>query len=201
MFDWRDILEFWFGTLEPNAIPDTHYRRRWFSTDRGFDREIRRRFLSLLVLASEDGLPEWLETPGGWLASILILDQFSRNIHRGTELAFAYDAKALQLSRRGVAQGVDVTLPPFQRAFFYMPFQHSERLADHEEGVGLYEQLSATYRGAEHELLNGFLKSAREHAEIVRRFGRFPHRNRVLKRVDTSEEARYLAGEHASFGQ
>lgn len=201
MFDWRDILEFWFGTLEPDAIPDTYHRRRWFNADRGFDREIRRRFLSLLVLASEDGLPEWLETPGGMLATILVLDQFSRNIHRGTGLAFAYDAKALQLSRRGVAQGADLALPAFQRAFFYMPFQHSEHLADHEDGVGLYEQLVATYRGNERELLNGFLESAREHAGIVRRFGRFPHRNRVLTRVNTPEETAYLAGDHASFGQ
>lgn len=201
MFHWQDILDFWFGDLSPDGLPDTYHRQRWFTADRGFDREIRRRFLSSLLLIAEDGMPEWLGSPGGMLASIIVLDQFSRNIHRGTAMAFEYDTKARQLCRQGLARGLDIVLPAVQRAFFYMPFQHSERLADQEEGVALFEQLAATYRDTEKALLDGFAASAREHAELIRRFGRFPHRNRVLKRANTEGEERYLSEKPKSFGQ
>ena len=200
MFDWKEILDFWFGPLDPDGLPDREHRSRWFRSDRAFDQEIRRRFLSLVVFASEDGLWHWREQPGGALAEIVLLDQFSRNIFRGGALAFEQDALARKRCRESMRRGHDVALPLIQRAFVYMPLQHSERLEDQALSVECYEQLVATSAGDLREALAGFLTSAREHHDIVRRFGRFPHRNRALGRTSTPEERAYLEGGR-SFGQ
>ncbi len=201
MYDWHDILDFWFGQLDCDGLPDQSHRKRWFSGGKPFDREIRRRFLSLLVLISEGGLDHWLDHSEGYLAQILVLDQFSRNIFRGTAMAFESDRLALGLCLRGLERGRDVPLPPVYRAFFYMPLQHSEKLADQHEGVALYQQLLAQVSGREKAVIEGFLDSARAHADIIARFGRFPHRNRVLGRPSTSAEQDYLAGDGKRFGQ
>ncbi len=201
MFDWKELLDFWFGELDENGIPDRDHRNRWFRSDRAFDQEIRRRFLSLVLFASEQGLDHWRKAAGGSLAEIILLDQFTRNIFRGGgAMAFDNDRLARQLCRGAMQRGQDLELPPVERAFLYMPLQHSEKLADQELSVECYQQLSATTDGVLGDFLGSFLQSARDHRDIIARFGRFPHRNKALKRVSSQDEQAYLEG-GPRFGQ
>ncbi|BES71190.1 DUF924 family protein [Marinobacter nanhaiticus D15-8W] len=201
MFAWQEILHFWFGDLDEEGLPDKFHRERWFQPSRTFDWEIRRRFLSMVLVASEDGLENWREEPGGALTEILLLDQFTRNIHRGRAMAFDNDRAARLRCLEGLERGDDVCLPLIQRAFFIMPLQHSERLKDQEKGVGLYEQLVASANGRLKDVLQSFYMSSVAHRDIVARFGRFPHRNKVLGRHSTPEELTYIAEGGDRFGQ
>ncbi|WP_404363093.1 DUF924 family protein [Marinobacter sp.] len=201
MFGWREVLDFWFGELDESGIPDAWHRNRWFRTSRAFDREIRRRFLSLVLIASEGGLDSWRKDPGGSLAEIILLDQFTRNIHRGGGLAYSNDREAGRLTKLAMERGQDLALPGVMRAFFYMPLQHSERLADQLLSVERYEQLVAGSEGMLRDYLGSFLQSARDHHEIIARFGRFPHRNQALKRTSTPDELAYLEQGSSRYGQ
>lgn len=201
MFAWHELLDFWFGELDDNGLPDSHHRNRWFRSSRAFDQEIRRRFMSMVLFASENGLEHWRTEPGGRLAEIILLDQFTRHIHRGGELAFSNDRLARQLTREGMDLGHDVQLPALYRAFFYMPLQHSERLQDQDLSLECYQQLAATASGLLAEFLQSFVESARDHRAVIQRFGRFPHRNRALKRRSTPEEEAYLTGAGSRYGQ
>lgn len=202
MFDWPYILDYWFGELDENGLPGPEYRRFWFQASRRDDQVMTRRFFTMVLLASEEGLSHWRSEPGGALAEILLLDQFSRNIHRRSFMAFRNDPQALALARDGVEAGRDVPLPLIQRAFFYMPFQHSESLPAQKEGVALYDQLAhSAPQGPLRDLLESFHRSARQHHDIIERYGRFPHRNRVLKRESSARELAWLEEGGASFGQ
>src|SRR5690606_13001861 len=143
-----------------------------------FDAAIRTRFGALHERAAQGELWPWRATPAGRLAEILVLDQFSRNLHRGSARAFAQDGIALGLAQEAVAQGLDAPLAPVQRAFLYLPYMHSESRAVQRESVRLYTAL-----GREDNL-----HFAHRHAEIVERFGRYPHRNAALSRDSTAEE-------------
>ena len=200
MFDWKDILDFWFGTLNDNGLPDSEHRNRWFRSSRAFDQEIRRRFLSMVLFASEEGLRHWRTKPGGALAEILLLDQFSRHIYRGGALAFQNDRLAVRLCREALRFGHDIALPAVQRSFIYMPLQHSEKSDDQALSLECYQQLAATTDGIVGEFMNSFLQSAQDHHSIIERFGRFPHRNAALKRQSTSDEEIYLKSGRR-FGQ
>lgn len=200
MFDWKDILDFWFGELDENGLPDPAHRNRWFVNNRKFDQEIRRRFLSLVLFASEQGLDHWQKEAGGVLAEILLLDQFSRNIFRGGALAFEQDTLARKLCKQGMSKGFDVSLPAIQRGFFYMPLQHSERPEDQSLAIECYEQLTASTSGLLKEFMGSFLKSALDHQAIITHFRRFPHRNKALGRTNTKEESDYLLN-GKRFGQ
>lgn len=201
MFGWKEILDFWFGDLDEHGLPDSFHRNRWFRASRAFDREVRRRFFSLVLIASEGGLEHWRAEAGGTLAEIILLDQFTRHIHRGSALAFDHDRLARQICRAGMSHGQDVALSGLMRAFFYMPLQHSERREDQREGVACLEQLVASEQGLLKDFLGSFLQSARDHQAIVEQFGRFPHRNEALGRASTDEERRYLANSGKRFGQ
>lgn len=201
MFAWQEILYFWFGDLDEDGLPDKLHRERWFQPSRGFDWEIRRRFLSMVLVASEDGLEDWRKEPGGALTEILLLDQFTRNIHRGRAMAFDNDRSARLRCLEGLERGDDVSLPLIQRAFFIMPLQHSERLKDQEKGVDLYEQLVASAQGRLKDVLRSFHASSAAHRDIIARFRRFPHRNKVLGRHSTSEELAYIDSGADRFGQ
>ncbi|MGO1461657.1 MAG: DUF924 family protein [Marinobacter sp.] len=200
MFDWKEILDFWFGDLDENGLPDSFHRNRWFRSSRKFDQEVRRRFLSMVLFASEQGLDHWRSTAGGRLAEILLLDQFSRNIFRGGALAFEQDKLASKLCKEAMRKGHDMTLPPVQRAFLYMPLEHAERPEDQALAVECYEQLVASTSGMLQGFMKSFLQSARDHKEIIERFGRFPHRNKALGRTSTDAEKEYL-GSARRFGQ
>ncbi|PXX91699.1 DUF924 domain-containing protein [Marinobacter vulgaris] len=200
MFDWKEILDFWFGELDEHGLPDSEHRNRWFRSSRAFDQEIRRRFISMVLFASEDGLRHWRRVPGGALAEIILLDQFSRNIHRGGALAFDNDKLAVQLCKSAMRSGHDMALPPVQRAFLYMPLQHSEKMEDQNLAVDCYEQLASATGGIAGDFMSSFLQSAKDHREIIRRFGRFPHRNQALKRTSSTDEEAYLKS-GKRFGQ
>lgn len=187
----EDLLDFWFGSLT-EGFSDSAHRKRWFSGGAEFDDACRQLFapLSLAVIAGEHD--DWLEAPRGRLASILACDQLPRNIHRGTAAAFAGDARALQLAREGVEQALDRHLEFDERAFFYMPFEHSESLVDQHTSVGLYTRLrDETPPGSRHRS-GSYLQFAQQHRDLIERFGRFPHRNSVLGRISTPEELEYL---------
>ncbi|HKK55372.1 DUF924 family protein [Marinobacter sp.] len=192
MFDWKEILDFWFGELDEHGLPDSFHRNRWFRSSRAFDQEIRRRFMSMVLFASEDGLEHWRSRPGGALAEILLLDQFTRHIHRGGALAFENDALAVRLCKQALKRGHDMALAPVHRAFLYMPLQHSENQANQALSVECYEQLAASTDGIAGDFMQNFLQSAKDHRAIIEHFGRFPHRNRALKRPSRPEEERYL---------
>ncbi|HTN33981.1 MAG TPA: DUF924 family protein [Marinobacter sp.] len=192
MFDWKEILNFWFGELDEQGLPDSYHRNRWFQSTKKFDQEIRRRFMSMLLFSAEQGLDHWRREPGGILAEILLLDQFSRNMFRGLSMAFDQDVLARKLCRLAMDKGHDMSLPPVQRAFVYMPLQHSELLADQKLSVECYEQLVASTSGVLREFMGSFVRSAQDHQDIIRQFGRFPHRNKAIGRTSRPEELEYL---------
>ena len=159
-------------------------RERWYKHDDGFDAEVRRRFLPLWQKAAAGGLASWDDSDDGALALVIVLDQFPRNIFRGTPEAFASDALARDVARHAIQRGVDKRIDPLLLEFLYMPFMHSEHLPDQLHCIALFEDTNNTENQ----------KYAREHADIIQRFGRFPHRNRLLGRDTTAEEQAFLDG-------
>lgn len=176
----RDVIDFW---------RDAGFKR-WFSKDDAFDAAIRERFGQLHQAATRGELNHWSGDPHGALALVLLLDQFSRNLYRGDPRTYAADDQARALCERALEAGFDRQVEPELSLFFHVPFLHSERLSDQERAVQLFEQ-----RARENGLGEGdqSLKSAREHRDIIQRFGRFPHRNAILGRESTAEELAFLA--------
>jgi uncharacterized protein (DUF924 family) len=166
-----DVLAFW-----REAGPD-----KWFAKDDAFDAAISAKFLSTYEAAAAGRLADWENTADGALALVIVLDQFPRNMFRGTARCFETDPMARAVANRALKRGYDLDVPPQERGFLFLPFMHSETLADQERCVALYREA-----GDEN------LQYALEHADIVRRFGRFPHRNAILGRATTPEEQAYL---------
>jgi uncharacterized protein (DUF924 family) len=185
------VLDFWFGA--PGTADRDSPRPVWFRSNGEFDEACRAHLAALHADAASGALDHWGETPEGALALVILLDQMPRNLHRGQAAAFACDAMARAAARRAVARAFDRTLAPVRRQFLYLPFEHSEDLADQEEGIRLFASLPP----------GGFrdrsLEYARRHANVVRRFGRFPHRNAALGRATIAEEAMFLASPEAPF--
>lgn len=176
MADPIEVLDFWLGEVGPDG---------WYAGGDDLDALCREHFLEVWQAAHDDGLEHWIEGAAGTLAYIVICDQLARNMHRGSALAFATDARALAAAKQAVAMGWDMDAPEPERQFFYMPFEHSENLADQEQAVSLLtERLSSDPDMALH---------ARAHRAIIARFGRFPFRNGVLGRETTADEAAFLA--------
>ena len=186
----QQVLDFWFG-----APPAEQPRREWFAKDCGFDAEVRRRFDATIDAALQGRWPDDDDGTAAQLAKIVVLDQFTRNAHRDTPRAFAGDAAALAAARRLVASGADRALPPLQRWFAYLPYEHAEDLATQDEAVALFESLAAEHPVQASEALDWAVK----HRDVVARFGRFPHRNLVLGRVSTDAESDFLAQPGSSF--
>lgn len=183
-----DILQFWFAD-DPNLFRGDP----WFRKNDAYDAICRDRFGFTLDAARDGTLDHWADTAPGALALVIVLDQFSRNIHRGCHLAFAADAHALGLARAAVDRGLDGELTPVQRVFLYLPFEHSEDPADQDISVRLFESLQG-----DPQLANS-VKSAHRHREVIRRFGRYPHRNAALGRIGTPEEEAYNAEPGSGF--
>ena len=182
-----DILGFWFG-------PAPHVERReWFRKDAEFDAGIRARFGATIEAALAGAFADWTTTPHGALARVVVLDQFTRNAYRDTARAFAGDALALETARAAVDAGRDRALDRFERWFLYMPFEHAEDLAIQERSLALFGALAADTGEP------GNIEWAERHAEIIRRFGRFPHRNAILGRASTTEEIAFLREPRSSF--
>lgn len=186
------VRDFWF--LPPDTPGYGQARAEWFRKDDGFDALIRDRFGALIDAAIDGGLRDWEATPDGALARIIVLDQFTRNVHRGTPRAFAGDSQALALAVSMTEQRLDQQLSPMLRAFAYLPFEHAEDLAMQARAVELFQLLSQAQPGFE-----GMLDYAQRHQEVIARFGRFPHRNAILGRASTPQEVEFLRQPGSSF--
>ena len=179
--EYQSIIDFWFQEIEPPA---------WWKKDPDFDQLLQERFGKVHAMATAGELSGWRETALGRLAEIIVLDQFSRNIFRDTQQAFACDGIALVLAQEAVSSGADNELTPGQRAFLYMPYMHSESPCIHKKAVDLF--------GAE-GMSSGNLEFEMKHKAIIDRFGRYPHRNELFGRVSTDEEVAFLEGPGSSF--
>lgn len=196
---WQDLLHWWFGEgATAVEIADEKYRL-WFGYRPAQDEDARRRFGERVEQALAGGLSDWAETPDGWLALVLLLDQLPRMIHRGTPAAFAGDERALQLVRDGLAHGGDVLLAPIQRVFLYLPLEHAENLALQDQAVVQFTMLRDIATPAERSVFAGFLDYAERHRDVIARFGRFPHRNAVLGRPSSDAESAFLAQPGSRF--
>ena len=180
MTTYPDIIKFWFGEIEPE---------NWWKKDKAFDQLIRERFLDVYQRAAKCELFEWRQDALGWLAEIIILDQFPRNMFRDTAQAFDTDRLAVILVQEAVANQVDRELTPPQKSFLYMPLMHSESALIHETAMELYSQPGLEFN----------LDFEKKHKAIIDRFGRYPHRNAILGRESTDEEVEFMAGPESSF--
>jgi uncharacterized protein (DUF924 family) len=189
----QEVLDFWFGA--PGTAQHGQNRSEWFRKDTAFDAEIVRRFGPLVEQALAGGLREW-DAAGAphALARILLLDQFTRNAFRGTAKSFAGDALALKAAQAMVASGRDFALPPFQRGFVYLPYEHAESVAMQDESLRLFGALAQADAA-----FASMLDYAHRHRDIILRFGRFPHRNDTLGRQSTTTEIAFLREPGSSF--
>jgi uncharacterized protein (DUF924 family) len=186
----EEILELWFG--RPGTADYGNPRKEWFRKDAAFDATIRERFGAVIETAISGGFADWT-APRGTLARILLLDQFTRNSFRDTPRAFAGDALALSLAEQAIARGDDGNLISVERWFMYMPYEHAESLSAQQRAVSLFRRLRDQTGLAEP------LAWAERHAEVIRLFGRFPHRNAILGRESTPEEVAFLAAPGSRF--
>lgn len=186
MIDPRDVLQFWFSDRA---------RELWFEKDAAFDEEIRARFGQAVHEAQLGGFAAWRRSPDGALALLLLLDQFARNLYRGSAKAFLGDALAREIAAEAIARGFDKRFPFPDRNFFYLPFEHGESLADQDRYIALLTDCVREFGDAAAE----YLEYGHKHRRIIQRFGRFPHRNAALGRETTEEEAEFLKGPDSSF--
>lgn len=177
----QDVLAFWFQGDATVWRTDP-----WFRKSDAFDGAIRARFATAVQAAQDGVLDGWAATPEGTLALLLLLDQFGRNIHRGSHLAFAGDAHARRIARTAIEAGIEGKLTPVQRCFLYLPFEHSEEMADQETSIRLFESLPPA------EWRDTVVDYAHRHRDVIREFGRYPHRNAALGRASTAAEEAWL---------
>lgn len=177
---WQTVIDFWFEEISP---------KHWWQKDEAFDKAIQSRFGDWLIAAKKAELYQWRTEPLGRLAEVIVLDQFSRNIHRDTPAAFEADPMALALAQEAVALGIDTLLPVPMVPFLYMPYMHSESRLIHEQALVLFSQPAA----------KGNLEFELRHKAIIDRFGRYPHRNQILGRQSSCDELAFLQEPGSSF--
>jgi len=195
----RQILDFWFGTRDSDMDIIKEKSALWWGKDNSTDQEIKSLFSNDLERAIDGEFNHWTETPTGRLALIILTDQFSRNIYRGTTRAFAQDALALKWCLEGLELTVDARLRPVHRVFFYLPLEHSESLDHQNRSIESFTALNDSISLENRKAFSGFLDFAVKHREIIERFGRFPHRNSILGRKSTAEEIEFLKQPGSSF--
>jgi len=189
----RALLDFWFGA--PGDPERLQHRQIWFRSTPEFDEAVRRGFAQDREKAAAGALRDWEAAAESALALVMLLDQAPRNMFRSTPRAFASDPLALATTNRALASGFDLAVPAAWRLFFYLPYEHSERLADQQRGIALLEALPPVQGRP------GEGRMSRLHLEIIERFGRFPHRNPILGRASTAEELAFLEECDLRFGQ
>jgi uncharacterized protein (DUF924 family) len=194
----RKVLDFWFGDFDPTAAYFAERNRLWFGGG-AVDDEIRRTFGDDLRRAVAGELRAWEATPKGSLALIVILDQFSLNLYREQPESYRQSELALPIAARLIEQGLDRALSPAERIFVYLPYEHSEKIADQERSIALFGELAATAPPALRPALGDALQWAVRHWRVVQRYGRFPDRNEVFGRPSTPEEVAFLASDEAPF--
>jgi uncharacterized protein (DUF924 family) len=195
----EDVLSFWFGTLDADGFATEEQSKKWFTKSDELDAEIARRFRAdydAIVAGEREG---WLDAPRSSLAYVIVLDQFARNMFRGTPEAFEADPQALEAAQSSIDLGFDRELRPAERVFLYMPFMHAENLAAQDRCIDLFEGCAAELPESVRGRVLGNVKYARAHRDIVARFGRFPHRNTILGRTPTPEEIEFLKQPGSSF--
>ena len=195
----QSILDFWFGDTDPSQLPPEHIIKQWFNGGPEVDNVLTRLFSTWLDPALSGDYDHYLATPKGCLALIILLDQFSRNINRGKAKMFKYDDKALSIAEFLVGKGDDRKLSILERSFIYLPFEHSVEISDQERSVELFTQLQREAEEPFLKLTAGFSDYAVRHIEIIKRFGRFPHRNKVLGRKSTPAEIEFIKQPGSSF--
>ncbi|QMU55869.1 MAG: DUF924 family protein [Candidatus Mycalebacterium zealandia] len=195
------INNFWFGKTEKNGLCAPEKSSAWFGKNEEFDRLVKREFGGFLSLAKSGELEGMLQTPRGTLSFILLTDQFSRNIHRGHSESFAFDDIALAASREGTKLGFHSVLFPMERLFFFMPLMHSEDISVQKISVKTFLSLADEFKDSVEvfEFLKGSADYARRHYEIIEKFDRYPHRNKILGRESTLEEIEFLKQPGSSF--
>jgi uncharacterized protein (DUF924 family) len=194
-----EVIEFWFGELDDSGLASADKAKRWWAKDPALDDLIRRRFGALHQRIRAGELESWQQRPRERLAAVIVLDQFSRNMFRDSEGMFASDDQALAMALEGIEVGMDRALPQDLRAFLYLPLMHAEQLEVQDRCVELFEQLHAEVEGKARERAARSVEFAKMHRDIVARFGRFPHRNALLGRATTAEEAEFLKQPGSSF--
>ena len=189
-----DIHEFWFGPLDAAGLAAPAQQKLWFGANEEVDAALHQRFGPLVERALAGELQQWADDDRGLVALVLLLDQFTRNIFRGTARAFSGDSRALALARAAIAGQRHLRLPAVHRVFLYLPLEHSEDLATQDQCLRLFTALEHSAG----EAVAGFRRYAEAHREVIARFGRFPHRNAILGRESTVEELEHLA-RHGGF--
>jgi uncharacterized protein (DUF924 family) len=193
------IREFWFGLNPDDTIVAQERSRLWWNKNPDVDAEIRNRFEIHVAKAANRQLDDWLETPHGRLALILLVDQFPRNIYRNTPQAFAFDSLARLWCKEGIENAAHQLLRPIERVFFYLPLEHSESLADQELSVMQIQALANSVEPNYQPTFESFISFATRHRDIIGRFGRFPHRNQILGRESSPAEIAFLQEPQSSF--
>lgn len=197
----KKILNFWFGEMKNNGMPDTKKQKMWWIKDKELDNLIKKKFEKHLTLAKSLEFDEIKENPKEILAVVILLDQFSRNIYRDNPRSFAQDNIALNIVLKGIQKGLDKKMKAVERAFFYMPLMHSEDIGVQEKSVECFSGLEAEYKDNDDfaHLVTQNRKYAVLHYDIIQKFGRYPHRNKILDRKSTSEEMEFLKGPGSFF--
>jgi uncharacterized protein (DUF924 family) len=195
----ESILKFWFGAEDSIKGINEEKKGLWWTKDDDTDAEILRRFEQISRRLASGDLDHWQRDPEGLLASIICLDQFARNMHRGSPRSFASDPRALELAEKMVNSQWDRELGPLQRIFAYLPFEHSESMDNQRKMVQLVAKLRNSVDEEVRDIFDGFYDYAVRHLEVIQRFGRFPHRNTILGRESTDEELSFLEQPDSSF--
>jgi uncharacterized protein (DUF924 family) len=199
--DPEQILSFWFANALDSPEAATEQGRLWFEQSGTFDEDIRKRFGDLPERAARGEFETWRSAPRSALALVLLLDQFPRNLFRDSPRAFEFDAKACDVALGAIAAGFDEKVHPLEAVFLYLPFEHAEDLELQHRSVALFEKLCLRAPEPMKSQFEEFADYARRHRDVIRRFGRFPHRNALLGRESTGEEADYLASGGEMFGE
>ncbi|MBI1283897.1 MAG: DUF924 family protein [Thiobacillus sp.] len=188
----ESVLTFWLGP--PGSATEVSGRQRtlWFGKSAANDQEVAERFADTLLAATAGELDHWADFPRGRLALVIVLDQFPHHIHRNRPQSFATDPQALALSLFALGSDEDQLLAPIERVFLYLPLEHAESNEMQDRSVSLFEKLAGEAAANERTLFDGFLDYARQHRDVVARFGRFPHRNEILGRPSTADEIEFL---------
>ncbi len=193
------IHDFWFGTLGPQGQAQEGKGKLWFVKDKANDEAIRQNFGAIHALAQQGDLDTWLQEPRALVAYVVLLDQFSRNMFRGTPNMFASDPKALHATHLALEKKLDLQMGLHARVFLYMPLMHSESLEDQELCITCMETLRDDHTGDIYKQVDNNVIYAVKHRDIIARFGRFPHRNETLGRTSTAEETQFLTQPGSSF--
>ena len=193
------VLTYWFGTEQSNTAIAEDRKKIWWGKDDQVDQEIAGQFRELTESVASGDLDHWRDSSKGLLASIICTDQFSRNMYRGSPRSFSYDTVALQLAHQAVGTAMDTALSAIERVFMYLPFEHSEDLENQQKSLELFNLLYENCDHSEKEVFSGYLDYAQRHYDVIKQFGRFPHRNEILGRKSTELENEFLAQPGSSF--